>query len=70
MQPMEGYKLRIFIGENDRHEGEQLYEWIVKELEKRGYPVPPYSGVLKDSAHTAGSDFEDSGSIGGLTSRS
>jgi len=27
--PEEGYLLRIFIGESDRHEGKPLYEWIV-----------------------------------------
>jgi hypothetical protein len=29
MLPVEGYLLRIFIGESDRHDGKLLYEWIV-----------------------------------------
>lgn len=27
----EGFLLRIFIGENDKHEGRPLYQWLVKE---------------------------------------
>ena len=27
--PEEGYLLRIFIGESDKHEGHLLYEWLV-----------------------------------------
>ena len=27
----DGYLLRIFIGESDKHEGKPLYEWLVKE---------------------------------------
>ncbi len=27
--PEEGYLLRIFIGESDRHNGKLLYEWLV-----------------------------------------
>ena len=27
--PEDGYLLRIFIGENDKHAGRPLYEWIV-----------------------------------------
>ncbi len=27
--PEEGYLLRIFIGESDKHEGRLLYEWLV-----------------------------------------
>src|SRR5438128_11245366 len=29
MLPAEGFLLRIFIGESDRHNGKLLYEWIV-----------------------------------------
>lgn len=29
--PEEGYLLRIFVGEDDRHEGMPLYEWIVQK---------------------------------------
>jgi PII-like signaling protein len=31
MLPKEGQLLRVFIGENDRHEGLPLYEWIVRK---------------------------------------
>jgi hypothetical protein len=31
-----GTLLRIFIGENDRHEGRPLHEWIVAEARRQG----------------------------------
>ena len=34
--PQEGYLLRLFIGENDRHGMRPLYEWIVVEARARG----------------------------------
>ncbi len=34
--PRHGRLLRIVIGENDRHEGEPLHEWIVREARRRG----------------------------------
>ena len=34
--PKEGKLLRIFIGENEKHEGLPLYEWIVKKARERG----------------------------------
>jgi len=34
--PQEGHLLRIFIGESDRHEGQPLYRWIVKEARRAG----------------------------------
>jgi len=34
--PDEGYLLRIFIGESDRHEGRPLYEWIVLQAREFG----------------------------------
>jgi PII-like signaling protein len=34
--PQEGYLLRIFIGENDRHGGKPLYEWLVTEARGHG----------------------------------
>ncbi len=36
MLPKNGTLLRIFIGENDKHDGKPLYEWIVLEARKRG----------------------------------
>ena len=32
----QGQLLRIFIGESDRHEGQPLYEWIVREARRQG----------------------------------
>ncbi len=36
MLPKDGHLLRIFIGENDRHEGQPLYAWIVREARRQG----------------------------------
>lgn len=32
----DGKLLRIFIGENDKHEGSPLYEWIVRKARENG----------------------------------
>lgn len=34
--PEEGYLLRIFIGERDKHAGKPLYEWIVLQARDAG----------------------------------
>jgi hypothetical protein len=34
--PEEGYLLRIFIGESDKHERMPLYEWIVLQARDQG----------------------------------
>ncbi len=34
--PEQGHLIRIFIGENDQHEGMPLYEWIVREAREQG----------------------------------
>lgn len=34
--PEEGYLLRIFIGESDKHAGKPLYEWIVIQARQQG----------------------------------
>ena len=36
MLPKDGKLLRIFIGENDTHEGITLYEWIVRKAREHG----------------------------------
>jgi PII-like signaling protein len=36
MLPRQGKLLRIFIGENDHHEGQPLYEWIVRQALEQG----------------------------------
>jgi PII-like signaling protein len=34
--PEDGYLLRIFIGESDKHEGKPLYEWLVLKARAAG----------------------------------
>jgi len=34
--PKEGFLLRIFLGESDRHAGMSLYEWIVRKARENG----------------------------------
>ncbi len=34
--PEDGYLLRLFIGESDKHEGKPLYEWIVLTARAHG----------------------------------
>lgn len=36
MLPEDGALLRVFIGEQDKHEGRPLHEWLVLEAKKRG----------------------------------
>jgi hypothetical protein len=36
MLPEEGHLLRIFIGESDKHEGQPLYEWLVRKAKADG----------------------------------
>lgn len=36
MLPKDGKLLRIFIGENDKHEGLPLYEWLVRKARETG----------------------------------
>jgi len=51
--PEEGYLLRIFIGESDKHEGKLLYEWLVlkaRELHLAGATV--IRGMMGFGAHS------------------
>lgn len=36
MKARQGQLLRIFIGEDDRHEGMPLYEWLVRQARRAG----------------------------------
>lgn len=36
MLPKDGKLLRVFIGEDDKHEGLPLYEWIVRQAREQG----------------------------------
>ncbi len=51
--PAEAELLRIFIGENDRHEGRPLYEVIVEEARRRGLAgATVLRGTLGFGAHS------------------
>lgn len=51
--PQEGYLLRIFIGESDRHSGRPLYEWIVLEARQRGLAgATVLRGMMGFGAHS------------------
>jgi len=34
--PEEGYLLRVFVGESDKHDGKPLYEWLVLRAREAG----------------------------------
>ena len=36
MIPEDGYLLRIFLGESDKHDGKPLYEWLVLKAREAG----------------------------------
>lgn len=36
MLPEDGHLLRVFLGESDHHEGQPLYEWIVRAARRHG----------------------------------
>ena len=51
--PREGYLLRIFIGESDRHEGKPLYEWIVLKAREQGLAgATVLRGMMGFGAHS------------------
>jgi uncharacterized protein len=51
--PQEGYLLRIFVGENDRHGGKPLYEWLVTEARAHGLAgATVLRGVMGFGAHS------------------
>jgi len=51
--PQEGYLLRIFVGESDRHGGRLLYEWIVSRARERGLAgATVLRGVMGFGAHS------------------
>ena len=48
-----GKLLRIFVGENDRHEGEPLHEWIVRRAKEEGMAgATVLRGLLGFGAHS------------------
>jgi len=51
--PEEGYLLRIFIGESDKHEGKPLYEWIVVKARQEGLAgATVLRGMMGFGAHS------------------
>jgi PII-like signaling protein len=51
--PEEGYLLRIFIGESDRHDGKPLYEWLVLQAREHGLAgATVLRGVMGFGANT------------------
>lgn len=53
MLPAEGYLLRIFIGESDRHNGKLLYEWIVQQARQAGLAgATVLRGMMGFGAHS------------------
>ena len=51
--PQEGYLLRIFIGESDRHSGRPLYEWVVLKAREQGLAgATVLRGLMGYGAHS------------------
>jgi PII-like signaling protein len=51
--PQEGYLLRIFIGESDRHSGTPLYEWVVLKAREQGLAgATVLRGLMGYGAHS------------------
>ncbi|MHB8778343.1 MAG: DUF190 domain-containing protein [Anaerolineales bacterium] len=51
--PEEGYLLRIFIGEADKHAGKPLYEWLVLQAREQGLAgATVLRGVMGFGANT------------------
>jgi PII-like signaling protein len=51
--PEEGYLLRIFIGESDRHDGKPLYEWLVLQAREQGFAgATVLRGIIGFGANT------------------
>ena len=53
MLPEDGYLLRIFIGESDRHDGKLLYEWLVLKAREVGLAgATVMRGMMGFGAHS------------------
>jgi PII-like signaling protein len=51
--PADGYLLRIFIGESDKHEGKPLHEWIVLAAKAAGLAgATVLRGIMGFGAHS------------------
>jgi len=53
MLPEEGYLLRIFVGESDRHGGQLLHEWVVMKAREEGLAgATVMRGLMGFGAHS------------------
>ena len=51
--PQEGCLLRLFLGEDDRHDGKPLYEWLVLKARERGLAgASGLGGIMGFGAHS------------------
>ena len=51
--PQEGCLLRVFIGEDDKHDGKPLYEWLVLKARERGLAgATVVRGIMGFGAHS------------------
>jgi hypothetical protein len=51
--PQEGCLLRVFVGEDDRHDGKPLYEWLVLQARERGLAgATVLRGLMGFGAHS------------------
>jgi PII-like signaling protein len=57
--PQDGYLLRIFLGESDKYQGQELYEWLVLEARKRGMAgATVLRGIMGFGAHSVVHTFK------------
>ena len=51
--PLEGCLLRLFVGEDDKHDGKPLYEWLVLRARERGLAgATVVRGIMGFGAHS------------------
>jgi PII-like signaling protein len=51
--PQEGCLLRVFVGEDDKHDGKPLYEWLVLKAREQGLAgATVLRGVMGFGAHS------------------
>jgi PII-like signaling protein len=51
--PQEGCLLRLFVGEDDKHDGKPLYEWLVLTARERGLAgATVVRGIMGFGAHS------------------
>jgi PII-like signaling protein len=51
--PQDGSLLRVFIGEDDKHDGKPLYEWLVLKARERGLAgATVLRGIMGFGAHS------------------